>query len=68
MNESASKLSRRRLFAGAGAVGAVAAAAAVLPTVRPETAEPSARTATDGKTEGYRVTQHVLRYYETARV
>lgn len=66
MKESPEKISRRRVFAGAGAVGAVAAVAAVAPAVKPEaTAEtpPSA-----DKKDGYQVTQHVLRYYQTARV
>lgn len=68
MTDSNSKLSRRRLFAGAGVAGAVAAAAAVLPVVQqqPQTVanpEPSGE-----KPEGYRVTEHIQRYYQTARV
>lgn len=60
-------LSRRRLFAGAGGVGALAAAAAVLPLAKPEAPAPlvgQAGTA-DG---GYQLTEHVKRYYQTARV
>jgi hypothetical protein len=59
--------SRRTLFAGAGAVGALAAAAAALPGTRVEaTASASAGTAEAGN--GYRLTEHVKRYYQTARV
>lgn len=66
MKESPEKISRRRVFAGAGAVGAVAAVAAVVPAVRPEAAA-DAQPA-PAKKDGYQVTQHVLRYYQTARV
>ncbi len=62
-------LSRRRLFAGAGTVGALAAVAAVLP--RPSAAPvepPQAEAAPAEGTPGYRASAHVLRYYQTARV
>ena len=67
MNEPKSKLSRRHVFAGAGAAGALAVVATVLPNARDgaatqgEAKEPS-------KDGGYQVTQHVLQYYQTARV
>jgi hypothetical protein len=68
MDKVQPKLSRRTLFAGAGTAGALAAVAAVLPKAP---AEP-APVATAGQAEpdkgGYQVTQHVLRYYQTARV
>ncbi|MCI1191180.1 formate dehydrogenase [Calidifontimicrobium sp. SYSU G02091] len=66
MKESPEKISRRRVFAGAGAVGAVAAVAAVVPAVKPD-AVADAQPAPEKK-DGYQVTQHVLRYYQTARV
>ena len=60
-------LSRRTLFAGAGTAGALAAAAALLP--RGEAvpavvagAEPAPQTG------GYQLSEHVKRYYQTARV
>lgn len=59
---------RRRLFAGAGAVGALAAVAAVLPgKSKPVAAAPAAPVADASKT-GYQATAHVMRYYRTTRV
>jgi hypothetical protein len=64
-----SALSRRNLLAGAGAVGAAAVAATALsravPTDAPVVAEAVTPPAQGG---GYRVTPHVLHYYQTARV
>lgn len=70
MDQDSSKLlSRRRVFAGAGTAGALAAAAAVLPladTAPPQVADAgNAPLDDDGR---YQVTQHVLRYYQTAKV
>ena len=61
-------LSRRKVFAGAGTAGALAAAAVVLPLGR--TAEPVALAvkAVPEKGGGYQVTQHVLDYYQTTRI
>lgn len=64
----AAAVSRRRLFAGAGTVGALAAAAAAVPLVRQAPAEVVADAATTDATGGYRATEHVERYYQTARV
>jgi len=62
-------LSRRRLFAGAGTAGALAAAAAVLPRTQADApvaaAEPAAAPEAGG---GYQLTAHVQRYYQTAKV
>jgi NCAIR mutase (PurE)-related protein len=70
MNDPKSKLSRRNLVAGAGTVGALAAAAAVLPVARE--AEPAAATTgakpEPGDSAGYRLTAHVQRYYQTTKV
>ena len=60
-------LTRRRIFAGAGGVGALAAVAAVLPAVKTE-APAEVQAAADEKDGVYRVTEHVKRYYQTARV
>jgi len=61
------QLSRRRVFAGAGTVGALAAAAAVLPHAdeKRAAAEPKSVPDTGG---GYQLTEHVKRYYRTAKV
>lgn len=63
------QLSRRRVFAGAGTAGALVAAAAVLPLGKPAAeataADPQAAADKDG---GYRLTEHVKRYYQTAKV
>ena len=64
---AAAPLSRRTLFAGAGAVGVVAAAASALPMLKPVTPVVAAALpkAADG---GYQLTEHVERYYQTARI
>lgn len=66
-------LSRRLLFGGAGTAGALAAAAVLLPkSVSPVASTPSATAALPGGTAagdgGYQLTEHVQRYYQTARV
>ncbi|WP_157268143.1 formate dehydrogenase [Azohydromonas aeria] len=71
MSESPSKLSRRRALAGAGTAGALAAAAVVLhkgqsaPAPVAATPQPAAE---PSKGDGYQVTPHVLRYYQTTRI
>lgn len=62
-------LSRRRWFAGAGTIGAVAAVAAALPAtglVARDAA--SAEPAEPEPGSGYRLTEHVRRYYQTTRI
>ena len=69
MSELNAKLSRRKVFAGAGTAGALAAAAAALPLVKNQPAEAVATAKPEAEQgEGYQLTQHVLRYYQTARV
>jgi len=67
---TSSPVSRRRLFAGVGTAGALAATAAALPLVQaPEPApakEPAAGSPSQGG--GYRLSEHVQRYYQTAKV
>ncbi len=68
---AAAALTRRRVFAGAGTVGALAAVAAVVPLAgKPPAPAPGRKVAEAGGADasGYRLTDHVLRYYETARV
>lgn len=66
MNQPKSRLSRRTLFAGAGTLGAVAAAATLLPGVQPPTAIPEVRSPPENG-GGYQLTEHVKRYYQTTR-
>lgn len=67
MKASQPQQSRRRLFAGAGTVAAVAAVASVLPARQepPAVAQPEAA---PEHRPGYRLTEHIQRYYQTARV
>lgn len=68
MPSSPSKLSRRTLFAGAGTVGALAAAVSVMPSLQavPQAAAPVL--AKPEKGGGYALSDHVKHYYQTARV
>jgi hypothetical protein len=61
--------SRRRFFAGAAAVGAVATAAAVLPRGNETPADTQAAAVLPPAPEkggGYSLSEHVQRYYKTA--
>ena len=60
-------LSRRTVFAGAGAVGALATVAAVLPAAKVATPVAKVAQATSDA-GGYQLTEHVQRYYQTARL
>jgi hypothetical protein len=71
MSDRSEKPGRRKMLAGAGSVGALAAAATLLPgreqadaDAAPKDAE---RLAADSS-EGYRLTEHVKQYYRTTRV
>ena len=61
-------LRRRKLLGAAGTTGALAAAATVLATRQEssDTADSAAQAPVQGG--GYRVTEHVLRYYQTTKV
>jgi hypothetical protein len=64
-----SVLKRRGLLLGTGVAAVAGVAAAVTArTLQAPAPEPAARSAADASAEGYRLSQHVLRYYETARV
>jgi hypothetical protein len=61
-------LKRRAVFATAGAAGALAGVATLLPGSRPEpVAQVEAKPQPDTG-GGYQETAHVLRYYQTTRV
>jgi hypothetical protein len=66
--EQPAALSRRTLFAGAGAAGAVATLAAVLPRAPQAPALAEVVKPAPDAAGGYQLTQHVLRYYQTAKV
>lgn len=70
MSQPKSKLSRRTLFAGAGTVGAVAAAASLLPGVVRESAAPPEPASKEppARGGGYQLTEHVKRYYKSTLV
>lgn len=63
-----STLRRRSLFAGAGVVGAAAAATALLPSVTPEAPTAQKPQPAPERGGGYRLSEHVQHYYKTARV
>ena len=62
-------MARRTVLAGAGTAGALAAAAALIPSREPA-GNPVADTVTTASDDGagYRLTEHVKQYYRTARV
>lgn len=62
-------LSRRTVFAGAGAAGALAAVAVVAPRIEQAAPEALASAQPAADADGrYQLTEHVNRYYQTARV
>jgi hypothetical protein len=66
--DSTPALSRRGVLMGAGAAGAVAVAAGAIahaPKATPVAAAPEAAPEQGG---GYRLSEHVKRYYQTAKV
>ncbi len=66
MAKSKVSVSRRGFLVSAGAAG-VATAAAVVGTVMPETTSNSKETGA-ASSSGYKVSEHVNKYYRTARV
>ena len=56
------------MVAGAGTVGALAAAAAILPVGRDQSAQTVTAKPDPEEGGGYRVSEHVLRYYQPTRV
>ena len=68
MSQPKSKLSRRHLFVGAGTVGAVAAAASLLPGAVQENAITAQVKEPPARGGGYQLTEHVKRYYKTTLV
>ena len=68
MSQPQFKLSRRTIFRGASAVGAVAAAATVLPGLVQQVESTPSSKQPPAKGGGYQLTEHVKRYYKTTLV
>lgn len=58
---------RRSFLKGAAALGGGAAASLILPSVAQAAEAAPASEREPGKSAGYRVTDHVVRYYETLK-
>ncbi len=69
MKQSQDKLGRRSVLGGVAVVGAAAGAAALVPG-RPVPQPPADKTAQSASpaADGYRLTEHIQRYYDTARI
>ena len=65
---SSSRLSRRTLFAGAGTVGALAAAASLVPAARDVAPVADIPKEPPERGGGYSLSEHVKRYYRTTRL
>lgn len=63
----ASTVGRRGLVAGVGVAGAVAVAAKVVGPGRTEPTEKGQTAAASNEPQGYRLSAHVQRYYETTK-
>jgi secreted PhoX family phosphatase len=69
MNDTKQALGRRSVLGGAAAVGALATVAALTTSRQPQSPDLAAKTPVDTtKADGYRLTEHVKRYYATARI
>jgi hypothetical protein len=70
MSQSRTQPSRRGFMLGTAAVSAAAAAVATLPRTEPETpsAPASEKPPAPDNGGGYRLSEHVKRYYQTTRV
>lgn len=69
MQEPKKPVDRRTMLAGAGAIGALATAAVMLPGAdKTVTAQPAGTKPAPDTAAGYRLTEHVKRYYATARI
>ena len=67
-SQTISPVSRRKWFAGAGTLGAIAAASSFLPSAGPAIEPSAASKASPAKGGGYHLSEHVKRYYETTLV
>lgn len=65
---AAPALSRRTVFVGAGAVGALGAIAAVTAGSKVQPAATPVAETSGARAGGYQLTEHVKQYYATARI
>ncbi len=68
MTEPSKIVSRRKLFAGASALGAVAVTASLVPGIKADLPVSVAVKAPPAKGGGYTLSEHVKRYYKTTLV
>jgi hypothetical protein len=68
MSDGKQVIVRRTVLAGVGGAGALAAAAALLPGAVSTETVVSADKPAGNTAAGYRLTEHVKRYYQTARI
>jgi hypothetical protein len=69
MRDSKQTVGRRTVLAGVGTVGALTATVALLPTAEQTSAQAVVPTKPQPESAaGYRLTEHVKRYYQTTRV
>lgn len=68
MHQPPTKLSRRTMFVGAGSVGAMAAAASLLPAAQQAAVAPPALPKAPEKGGGYSLSDRVKQYYQTTRI
>ncbi|HEY1104487.1 MAG TPA: formate dehydrogenase [Burkholderiaceae bacterium] len=68
MQEKPGNLSRRRMFAGAGTAGALAAIASVLPATREAPVPVTNTPSPPARGGGYALSEHVQQYYKTTRI
>ena len=66
--EGRPSLNRRTLFAGASTVGALAAAATLIPRGAPEEAAAVEPRPAPTRGGGYSLSDHVKQYYQTTRI
>jgi secreted PhoX family phosphatase len=68
MSQSQGKLSRRTLFAGVSAAGAVAAVASMVPAAQPAEQAAQELKPAPKRGGGYQLSEHVKHYYQTTRL
>ncbi len=68
MSQPKRQLSRRTLFAGAGTLGAAAAAVSLLPAVRTADPSPADKPQPPTRGGGYHMSEHIRKYFKTTLI